>query len=87
MEAGYTFAKNVDAKTQRKRNKVMEQLDKETYKGIVRFTLRSMVELAAENNEYNLLADLLHYYETTIKTEGILNQDEFLDLCKEAGIK
>lgn len=64
-----------------------EQLDKETYEGIVRFTLKSMVELAAENKEYNLLADTLHYYETTIKTEGILNQDEFLDLCKETGIK
>ena len=64
-----------------------EQLDKKTYIGIVRFTLKSMVELAAENKGYNLLADTLHYYETTIKTEGILSQDEFLDLCKEVGIK
>ena len=64
-----------------------DEISKESYIGIVRFTLRSMVELAAENKEYNLLADLLHYYETTIKTEGILNQDEFLNLCKEAGIK
>lgn len=64
-----------------------DQISKETYIGIVRFTLRSMVELAAEDKEYNLLADILHYYETTIKIEGILNQDEFLDLCKEAGIK
>ena len=63
------------------------QLDKKAYIGIVRFTLQSMVELAAENKEYNLLADTLHYYETTIKTESILDQDEFLDLCKEAGIK
>ena len=64
-----------------------DQISKETYIGIVRFTLRSMVELAAEDKDYNLLADTLHYYETTIKTEGILNQDEFLYLCKEAGIK
>ena len=64
-----------------------EQLDKKTYIGIVRFTLQSMVELATENKEYNLLADTLHYYEKTIKPENILNQDEFLGLCKEAGIK
>ena len=63
------------------------EISKKTYIGIVRFTLKSMVELAAEDKNYNLLADTLHYYETTIKTEGILNQDEFLDLCKEAGIK
>ena len=64
-----------------------EKLDKKTYIGIVRFTLQSMVELAAENKEYNLLADTLYYYEKTIKQENILNKDEFLGLCKEAGIK
>ena len=63
------------------------QLDKKTYIGIVRFTLQSMVELAAENKEYNLLADTLYYYEKTIKPENILNKDEFLGLCKEIGIK
>ena len=46
-----------------------DQLDKNTYIGIVRFTLQSMVELAAENKEYNLLADTLYYYEKTIKLE------------------
>lgn len=64
-----------------------DEISKKTYIGIVRFTLQSMVELSAEDKGYNLLADTLHYYETTIKTEGVLNQDEFLDLCKEAGIK
>ena len=64
-----------------------EQLHKNTYIGIVRFTLQSMVELAAEDKEYNLLADTLYYYEKTIKPENILNKDEFLELCKEAGIK
>ena len=63
------------------------QLDKKTYIGIVRFTLQSMVELAAENKEYNLLADTLYYYEKTIKPENILKKDEFIELCKEAGIK
>ena len=64
-----------------------EQLDKDTYIGIVRFTLQSMMELAAEDKEYNLLADTLYYYEKTIKQENILNKDEFLELCKEVGIK
>ena len=90
MEAIYTFAKNVGAKTLEQRSKVMSggvQLDKKTYIGIVRFTLQSMVELAAENKEYNLLADTLYYYEKTIKPENILNKDELLELCKETGIK
>lgn len=64
-----------------------EQLDKKTYIGIVRFTLKSMVELAAENKEYNLLADTLHYYEAEIKRENILTADEFSQLCAEVGIK
>ena len=87
MEISYTFAKNVVVKIRRKRSKVMEQLDKNTYIGIVRFTLQSMKDLAAEDKNYNLLADILHYYETTIRTEGMLSQDEFLEICKEVGIK
>ena len=63
------------------------EISKKTYIGIVRFTLKSMVELAAENKEYNLLADTLHYYETEIKRERILTADEFSQLCAEAGIK
>ena len=63
------------------------QLDKKTYMGIVRFTLHSMVELAAENKRYNLMADTIHYYGTVIIPEGIITTDEFLELCKEAGIK
>lgn len=66
---------------------MMEELSKKQYIGIVKFTLNSMIELAKEDKNYNLLADTLHYYETTIKTEGILTQEEFLDLCKEAGIR
>lgn len=65
----------------------MEKLSKEQYIGIVKFTLNSMIELAKEDKTYNLLGDTLHYYETTIKTEGVITQDEFLELCKEAGIR
>ena len=66
---------------------MMEELSKKQYIGIVKFTLNSMIELAREDRTYNLLADTLHYYETTIKTEGIMTQEEFLYLCKEAGIR
>lgn len=66
---------------------MMEELSKKQYIGIVKFTLNSMIELAKEDRNYNLLADTLHYYETTIKTESVLTQEEFLDLCKEAGIR
>ena len=63
------------------------QLDKKTYIGIVRFTLQSMVELAAENKDYNITADTIHYYDSTIKEEGIITIDEFFALCIEIGIK
>lgn len=65
----------------------MNGIDKETYIGIVKFTLESMVDLAKSDKNYNLTADIIHYYETTIKPEMQISQNEFLELCKEAGIK
>ena len=64
-----------------------EQMSKESYIGIVKFTLESMVDLVKSDKNYNLAADTIHYYETTIKPEMQISQDEFLELCKEAGIK
>lgn len=66
--------------------KETEKLDKETYLRIVRFTLEAMVELARQDKDYNLEADTSYYYENTIKPEMQITQDEFLNLCKEAGI-
>jgi hypothetical protein len=62
-------------------------MDKKTYIGIVKFTLQSMVELARTDKSYNLTADTIHYYETTIRPEMQITQDEFLELCREVGIK
>lgn len=62
-------------------------MDKKTYIGIVKFTLQSMVELARIDKSYNLTADTIHYYETTIRPEMQITQDEFLELCREVGIK
>lgn len=62
-------------------------MDKKTYIGIVKFTLQSMVELARTDKGYNLTADTIHYYETTIRPEMQITQDEFLELCREVGIE
>lgn len=64
-----------------------DKLDKKRYIGIVKFTLQSMLDLSKEDKLYNLTADVVHYYESTIATEGVLSKEEFLNLCKEAGIK
>ena len=64
-----------------------EKLDKKTYIGIVKFTLESMLNLSKEDEEYNLQADVAHYYDSTIKAEGIITRDEFFALCIEMGIK
>lgn len=64
-----------------------DNMDKKTYIGIVKFTLESMLNLSKSDKNYNLNADVIHYYETTIKTENEITQEEFLTLCKEVGIK
>ena len=64
-----------------------EKMDKKTYIGIVKFTLESMLNLSKEDEEYNLQADVAHYYDSTIKEEGIITIDEFFALCIEIGIK
>ena len=64
-----------------------EKLDKKRYSGIVKFTLESMLDLSKEDEEYNLQADVAHYYDSTIKSEGIITIDEFFALCIEMGIK
>lgn len=64
-----------------------DEITKESYIEIVRFTLQSMLELSKEDKTYNLIADTIHYYESTIVPEGKISMDEFLALCKEVGIK
>lgn len=41
----------------------MEKLDKKTYRGIVKFTLESMLNLSKTDKNYNLAADTIYYYE------------------------
>lgn len=40
----------------------MEKLDKKTYRGIVKFTLESMLNLSKTDKNYNLAADTIYYY-------------------------
>lgn len=47
----------------------MEKLDKKTYRGIVKFTLESMLNLSKTDKNYNLAADTIYYYENTISRE------------------
>lgn len=65
----------------------MEQLDKKTYKGIVKYTLQTMVTLSDQDKSYNLQSDVVQYYNSTIKAENVITMEEFLELCKEVGIK
>ena len=41
-----------------------------TYRGIVKFTLESMLNLSKTDKNYNLAADTIYYYENTIVPEG-----------------
>ena len=61
----------------------MGNIGKKTYIGIVKFTLESMFDLAASNENYNLTADTIHYYESTIKPEGQITKDEFLECARK----
>jgi len=67
-----------------------EVVDHVTIKAVIQETKKDatvMVDLAKSDKNYNLKADIIHYYETTIKPEMQISQDEFLELCKEVGIK
>ena len=55
----------------------MEKLDKKTYRGIVKFTLESMLNLSKTDKNYNLAADTIYYYENTIVPEGQITQRNF----------
>lgn len=62
-------------------------MNKPEYVKIVKFTLNSMLDLAKSDKCYNLMADTVYYYENKIKTDMVISLDEFLNLCKEVGIK
>ena len=64
----------------------MDKIDKKTYIGIVKFTLESMVDLAKSDKNYNLTADTIHYYETTINPEIQISQDETIMTDYQIGI-
>ncbi|MGP0689783.1 hypothetical protein ACW5UC_24875 [Priestia aryabhattai] len=60
----------------------MQQLPREAYLDIVKFTLNSMLDAEQDIEGYDFLADLRHYYTTTIKPQNMLTQDELLLLVE-----
>ena len=65
----------------------IEELNINVYRNIVKFTLESMKEISEKEPEYNLQYDIIRYYEDTIKREGKITQQEFLQICNDVGIK
>lgn len=61
--------------------------DKGTYMGIVEYTLESMFELAQNDPSYCIMLDLIHYFRTTILTEGKITADEFWNLVSNIVLK
>ena len=60
-----------------------EDLEFYLYVKAVSHTLRSMMDLADEDDEYSFEADLIHYYENTIQKEGILNCLDFMFILEQ----
>ncbi len=54
--------------------------EREKYFSIVVYTLDSMMEMAEADARYSFEADSYHYYQTTIKADGIIDADTFLKL-------
>lgn len=60
-----------------------EQIGKQAYISIVRFTLGAMMDQAQADKTFNLLASTVSYYLNKVKPDGQLTEEEFLRLCKE----
>lgn len=58
-------------------------IPKEKYKDIVRYTLNCMLDLAKEDVNYNVHADLQQYYTNAIQREAVLTEEEFVAILKE----
>ena len=64
----------------------MEGLSKDKYIGVVEYTFNSMLERSKADKNYDILLDLVHYYDRTIRVENVLTREEFLELATKAGI-
>jgi hypothetical protein len=60
----------------------MNQLPREAYLDIAKFTINSMLDAEQDVEGYDFLADLRHYYTTTIKPQNMLTQDELFLLVE-----
>lgn len=60
----------------------ISKFENSIYVGVVEFVLDSMFDLASKDSSYCILLDLVHYYKSTIATEGKLSADEFINLVE-----
>lgn len=57
-----------------------KQLDKQIYINVVKKCLKIMKDLSKRDPDYDLSADIKDYFDKKIKPEGVLTENEFLDL-------
>lgn len=65
----------------------MENINKDKYIYGLKVILGAMSDVKKENKDYNLLAEILRYYEDTVMPEGIITKEEFLSACNDVGIR
>lgn len=57
------------------------------YMNSVKFCLESMLYIAQGDSKYDLHKDLVYYYNTIVVPDNIISRNEFVQICKEVGMK
>ena len=61
--------------------------NKQKYLNSVRFCLESMLYITQVDSKYDLYKDLVYYYNTIVVPDNIITKNEFIEVCREAGLK
>lgn len=68
--------------------KIMKIMNnKQKYLNSVRFCLESMLYITQGDSKYDLYKDLVHYYNAIVVPDNIITKNEFIKVCREAGLK
>lgn len=65
----------------------MSNINKEKYINSVKFCVQSMLYIAQGDTKYDLHKDLVYYYNTIVVPDNTITKDEFIKVCREAGLK
>ena len=57
------------------------------YMKSVKFCLESMLYIAQGDTKYDLYKDLVYYYNTIVVPDNIISRNEFVQICKEVGLR